>query len=665
MRFIPNPRGNRRWTLIGTLTVVVMAFGIASAFGILSGSPSSFESNDGNMIVAQNSTNNDWATVDGTCTPSTTQDCSSGNFVHLVDAVGQTDDSFDPGQKMDTVCPDVQAHGNPNKDDFTHIASYTETQSSAPFHTFLYGATIRVAANGNASENVELKSGKNGQCPNGSPLLARSAGDKLIAIDYLGGGANVNFNVLTWIETSNGYDPTPNNPGDEIAGTCFVGNNSPPCWSSTVKALNQNAAEGSTNTATIEAQNNSISGERLIANKFAEFGVDLVGAGIIPPNTCVSFPQTVWESRSAGSSFTSSPKDMSIENNAISNCGSIKIIKQTNPRGMDQKFSFTSNLPVNANAGGVACTTGGSSGVAANGDFCLNDSGNAGKTLGSSAASENSVGNTVTETNLFPGPYTVTEGPDPTGFAFGSVTCTGGTTSVDSQNPKKVNITLGFNDNVVCVYQNNQQLGAIKVTKTAKNANCNDANPPTGCVNGEAPLAGAGFEIWKESNSTAGLQTGGQTPDTKVANEQSTGSDGTKCFGNLPFNSQSSQYYVHESTVPPGYLVPATEQDKTVVISTNTTCAGSPTNVDVENTPLSRIQVKFTSLAGTGVTRAQIVCRQGQTVVGANSENGANDNSSPPPNGTGPTFDDSDESFGNGTAGLTPGIYDCEVNVDP
>jgi Prealbumin-like fold domain len=638
MRPISHFRGNRRWTLIGTLTVVVMAFGIASAFGILSGSPSNFESNDGNMIVAPNSTNNDWATVDGTCTPSTTQDCTSGSFVHLVDAVGQTDDSFDPGQKMDTVCPDVQAHGNPNKDDFTHIASYSETQSSAPFHTFLYGATIRVAANGNASENVELKSGKNGQCPNGSPLLARSAGDKLIAIDYLGGGSNVNFNVLTWIETSNGYDPTPNNPGDEIAGTCFVGNNLPPCWSSTVKALTQNAAEGSTNTATIEAQNNSISGERLIANKFAEFGVDLVAAGIIPPNTCVSFPQTVWESRSAGSSFTSSPKDMSIEDNAISNCGSIKIIKQTNPRGIDQKFSFTSNLPQNTDAGGVACTVGGDDGVALNGDFCLNDANNAGKTLGSTAAAQNSVGNTVTETNLFPGTYTVTEGANPTGFVFDSATCTGGTTSV---NGKVVTITLGFNDNVVCVYQNNQQLGAIQVSKESIKASV-------------GALDGAKFRICTND----GPYNTGPDNDQNPCVPAKTGSDdlgttnGKACIDGLAFGD----YYVSEKSPPLGYAVDDTTVHK-VTVDNNAKCSDDPfvgETILFKDTPLTDVTVE---------AKAQVADATASRIQCLDSAN-AHVGDSPDPDDANGQQQFADPAKVTAT-GLKPGTYTCTVVIDP
>jgi hypothetical protein len=255
-----------------------MAFAITSAFGV-TGSPSNFQSADGDMVAT--GTFNDWATVDGTCTASASG-CSSGNYAHLADSSSSSDDSFTPGQKQDTVCPDTTGHGNPNKDDFTDIASYSETDSAAPHHTFLYGATIRVAANGSASENIELKQGLNGKCGTGD-LLARSLGDRMIAIDYTGGGANVAFNVLTWIVDGNGFDPTPStNPADDVAGACFVGSDVPPCWSVTVRSLDPSIADGSTNPAVIDTGNNSISGARLVVNKFAEFGVDLVAAGSSP-----------------------------------------------------------------------------------------------------------------------------------------------------------------------------------------------------------------------------------------------------------------------------------------------------------------------------------------------------------------------------------------------
>src|SRR4051812_9117021 len=83
----------RRWTFGISLTVAVaaMAFVIASAFGV-TGSPSNFQSADGDMIQAAG-TGADWATVDGTCAASALS-CTSGDYVHLADASNSTDDSF-------------------------------------------------------------------------------------------------------------------------------------------------------------------------------------------------------------------------------------------------------------------------------------------------------------------------------------------------------------------------------------------------------------------------------------------------------------------------------------------------------------------------------------------------------------------------------------------
>jgi hypothetical protein len=148
--------------------------------------------------------NHDWATV---------------LFTHVSDLFSsQSTDSFALGQKQDARCPDISGHSNPPKDGFTDVASYSETNVNAlrpQFnHTFLYGATVRFAPNGNASENVELKQDTNGNCA--TACLARTVGDKLVAIDYLNGGTSVDVHVLTWIDGTDQSNPT-----------CFVGNDAP------------------------------------------------------------------------------------------------------------------------------------------------------------------------------------------------------------------------------------------------------------------------------------------------------------------------------------------------------------------------------------------------------------------------------------------------------
>jgi hypothetical protein len=588
----------RRWVLGVTTTALAaaMALFIASALGVLAGSPSKFEANDGDMVPATSGGTHDWNNV---------------NFFHVVDvASSQSDDSFVSGQKQDTVCPDTYQHGNPPKDDFTDVASYSETNTDASsafyLHTFLYGATIRFTANGNASENVELKQGLNGSCSNG--LLARTAGDKLVAIDYLNGGTNVQFHVLTWV----------------TSGACFVGNDTAPCWGATVQTLSANAAEGMASQAPIAAADNKISNADLVAGQFAEFGVDLTAAGIIPAGQCKAFPQTIWESRSSGSSFVSTTKDISIENHTISNCGEIKIIKQTNPRGIDKTFSFTSNLLPNTSAGGVPCTTGGSAGVAADGSFCLNDAGNAGKTLGSAAPADNSTGNTVDENNLSPGTYTVTEGADPSGFAFGSVSCTGGTTSTTG---KQVTITLGVGDVVVCVYQNNQLLGALKILKTSSKA-------------AATPLAGAKFAISDPS--------GNPLPGSPFT----TDSNGAICVDGL---AALGNYTVQETSPPTGYSIDDSTPHTVAVTGTNAKCSDASftgQSLTFTDTPLTDLTVNVRSEVSGGTT-SRITCT-------GPSPSTSDVGNSPQPSAT--TLGDPETVTANG---LKPGTYDCTVVIDP
>jgi hypothetical protein len=317
-------RRRRRYQLAALLSVVALLALIAvPASAVLPGSPSTFESgNDptlglGNMIVDNlpvppPTPHTDWISVTG-----------NSAYFHATDAAAvNTDDSFTPGQKQDTTCPTVEGHKNPPKDDFTDVASFFEIASNGD--VYLYGATIRYTANGNASENIELKQ-SSVLCPGSTTLTVRSAGDKLLAIDYLGGGKAVQFHVLTWV----------------TSGACNVGNDLPPCWGASVLTLDPAVAEGGVNTTAITAANNPISGVPLVAGQFAEFGVNLTAAGIIPPGSCKGFAQTVWESRSSGSSFVSSTKDIVLENKSINQCPSVSVIKLGSDGGSQAGAVFT------------------------------------------------------------------------------------------------------------------------------------------------------------------------------------------------------------------------------------------------------------------------------------------------------------------------------------
>lgn len=323
VRIPGSPSRKRHLALLASTAALFLVTALLlPASAVLPGSPSKFESgNDptlglGNMVV--NTTgDSDWKTVTG-----------EANYVHLTDTAASTsDNSFTPGQKQDTVCPTVEGHKNPPKDDFTDVASFSEVASGGANDgdVYLYGATIRFAANGNASENIELKQGTSGFCPGSTTLLARTTGDKLIAIDYLGGGSAPEFHVLTWVAT----------------GPCFVSNDPAPCWGATVLELDPTTAEGGVNGSAITAANNPINGAALVAGKFAEFGINLTDSGIIPSGECEGFSQTIWESRSSGSSFVSSTKDITIEDKDIQTCGTVEVTKTGSDGGSQAGAVFT------------------------------------------------------------------------------------------------------------------------------------------------------------------------------------------------------------------------------------------------------------------------------------------------------------------------------------
>jgi hypothetical protein len=280
----------------------------------------------------------------------------------------------------------------------------------------------------------------------------------------------------------------------------------------------------------------------------------------------------------------------------ISNCGTINIIKHSDPRGQNQNFNYTSTIPASPSACSLDTTPA---------SFTLNDS------AGVDPSSPITTGTANTEhcSNVPAGTYTVTEGPDPANFVFESLACSADNGGSFSTSGKVATITVAPNSTVTCIYTNQLQTGAIKVTKTRKHA---------ADGTGDHPQAGVSFTV------------NGVTKQTDA--------NGVACFDGLVFGS----YTVNE-TVPTGYSVDG--NDKQVTVDNTATCSDSPyggETVSFHNTPLTDLSVTVNSQVDGG-TASTVTC----TPDGPSGSTGAN--------GDG-TFSDTN---------LVPGTYTCTVVIDP
>jgi len=662
---------------IGLAAVLIGIFAfVASQANAQVGSPSGFESGDGNMKLdaTTTNTNTDWNCFVGTTggagtspfQPGTANSkCKVTSGADHITGTSNGDLQWVSGQKFQDPCPSTNQGNNPPKDQFTDVASYSETNtdptSANYLDTYFYGANIRDSANGNSSGDVEFNQAPAPPTSTTDPChtasWVRTAGDKLIAYDFLnGGGSPVTLHVLTWVDSAH------NNLDGGTAGQCY-GESKPtlPCWGETVFTPNGNLFDGHTNGSAITAADNGIDGLDLVVNRFSEFGVNLTDA--LGLTGCTSFPQQVWESRSSGSSFGSNPEDIIIQSRTIQNCGEIKIIKHTDPRGQNQAFSYTSSpaLPHTndtahpANGGGVICSGNTTAGVQSDGSFCLNDNGNSG--------TANSAANTVDMTNVPQGTYTVTEGAEPGAFAYGGVSCTATTGSSGSAvaNTQSASITLVPGGVVTCTFTNMLHQGAIVITKTGKDVNCASATSTTAngtCTSTShvAKLGGAKFKLYNNSDLAAAHQVG---------TEQTTGNDGTACFDGLSWTTGGTTYYVKETGAPAGYALPSTVS-QSVSVSQNATCS-STTNaatVSFADDPLTNITVHAAAQKA-GATHSNITCVKSGTSTNIGDSPKPKAYSASDPTTLADDITMHADNSGSTNTGVPPGTYVCTIVVDP
>ena len=536
-------------TVVAICSLVVPMVALAGPIGTASG----FEDDDANLIV--NTTGNvDWNAFAGAGTLSGTApfrdyagtSASGWRFLVMEDARAVTSDTgFAGGTKQDENCPDVISAKAPNKDDLRSAAVASKTLANG--HFILNLAWLRIPQNTtSASAHIAYEFNRGEvSCGEAGDLISRTAGDILVVYDFEGGDAIPIINLSRWVTT----------------GACEVNSHNAPCWSPQINLTAAGFAEANVNDlntvqSDLEFGATALGTATLGDAEFGEAGIDLTAAGVFPVGTCANLGSVFAASRTSGSSSTAQMKDLVGPGDFnVSNCGTVTIIKHTVPADLDQDFGFTSTL-----AGAqIDCDE-----DATPASFILNDVG-----------AGNDESNTETCVNVPAGDYTVTEGDDPVGFTFDDVTCTASTGSSGTQDAtveKEVDIHLIAGGSVTCTYVNNQNLGAIKITKTSSKT-------------GNA-LDGAQFSITKGGTAIAG------SPFTTDAN-------GEICVDGLVFGD----YVVTETVAPTGFEIddPA---GRTVTVDTNTDCEADPYIGEEESftdTPTAKIQVRWAD-EGSGET---------------------------------------------------------------
>jgi hypothetical protein len=519
-----------------------------SCSGPLSGS--TFAGGDGNLLTSPTAFGTtDWQNVAGL---NAGVDLPSGG----------TDNSFGQGTKEDNANVSVVTGSiPPQKSDLTRFYEASEFANNS---NYLYLGWERTNNLGSANMDFEINQKTQ---PNltttGAKTLNRTAGDLLVTFDFTNGGGRPTLALLFWVTTGS-------------SNQCFS-SNSLPCWGNKV-TLNGTNSIGAVNNLDAVTDPIAPNAPRSIgALQFGEAAINLTAAGVFPPGSCEAFGSAFLKSRSSAS-FPAEVKDFvaPVPVN-ISNCGQVTIVKNTDPRNIDQNFSYTSTIP-NPASGSTTPT-------------CTTDASPAGFTLNDGTGKHN----TEDCVNVPAGNYTVTEGAEPANFSLESLTCTatgtGSSGSQDATDAFKANITVAPNGHVTCTYVNKAS-GAILVTKTAKNHNSGDGD--------QHPLAGATFTVNGVSKDTA--------------------ANGQACFDGLVIGTK---YTVTETSAPTGYSIDTASKDVTVTKAASCT-SGTPDGVSFTDSPLTDVVAKATSEVP-GVTNSKITCVDSNNDDIGNSPKGFSD----------------------------------------
>jgi len=296
----------RRPLILASGVALLAAALVPNANANLAGS--SFEGNDGNMIVNTGG-NTDWV--------------NAPNRVRGDDlASGSSDNAFGQGTKEDD--PNVSVVTGsipPQKSDLTRF--YVASETAANGKVYLYLAWERSNVLGSANMDFEInKLAQPNLTTTGQKTLNRSAGDLLITFDFTNGGGNPVLGLLKWTTTG-------------AASQCFSAN-SLPCWGQRVDLSAAGFAEGAVNAGTITEP---IAGGTLAGLEFGEAAINMTDAGIFPAGQCTAFGSAFLKSRSSAS-FPAEVKDFVAPQPVnIANCGKI-IIRKVTENG-DASFGYT------------------------------------------------------------------------------------------------------------------------------------------------------------------------------------------------------------------------------------------------------------------------------------------------------------------------------------
>jgi hypothetical protein len=303
-------RVRRAWTTGLTLTAFALFAVIFVAASSANLSGSTFEGNDGNLVV-NTAGNTDWV--------------NAPNRVRGDDlASGGSDNSFGGGTKEDDPNVNVVTGSiPPQKSDLTRFYVASEFASNS---NFLYLAWERSNVLGSANMDFELnQKAQPDLTTTGAKTLIRTAGDILITFDFGGSGSPV-LSLLKWVTSG-------------ATSQCFA-SNSLPCWGNRVNLSAAGFAEGAVNSVTVSDPIANIS---LPAGTFGEAAINLTAAGVFPAGTCEALGSAFLKSR-ASASFPAEVKDFVAPQPVnISNCGTIivKKVTQPSPDPTDTSFSYT------------------------------------------------------------------------------------------------------------------------------------------------------------------------------------------------------------------------------------------------------------------------------------------------------------------------------------